>query len=324
MKKNLIISNCRELHEQNFAAYEYISSYNYQLLKILNLNDNVSHELIDINHLGSNLSNLVSFVSDQLPRYLLTLSLSLSKTHKIKDISFWENCIFLYLKDLLASSYFYFELLNRLFRPSDHCLKIATSPSKPPIYGTTGVNDFLYWHATNEGREFYCAEYFRTFYPGHFEESPLLRETFYPIKKDEREGKISVLALNLLRNFTSRRRNNTTKVLVTNARYDHEFSSDLTRYSKNKIVFQDQIPDVAYKFKDCLPIDNDLRGNLISDLLVENNFDKYFLSCLLKTFPYTFAEGFDLAFSFYDAHWNSFGKLESIASETQYQEHALG
>ena len=160
MKANLIVSNCTELWIEDAEKYQFLTE---------NCRDYaIANGLRPEQCLGAPTHMMytqdsINFIDDCLTRLLPVIAERLAQ-HYGHEYSFWNRTLFFYLRDLISSAYTLFEQIESVFDPAIHELHIASLPDKAPIYGVSGtLEDAFYWGITDEGREYYAAEYFRLF-----------------------------------------------------------------------------------------------------------------------------------------------------------------
>lgn len=320
MRVNLVVSNCTELWIEGTEQYQFLTENcrDYALANGVRPEQCLSVPGSRLETQGS-----IEFIESYLTRLLPVIAGKLAQQHGHGD-PFWRRAIFFYLRDLIGSAYTVFEQIETVFDPAAHELRIASLPDKVPLYGVSAtLEDGLYWGITDEGREYYAAEYFRLFYPGTFAELPLRRKQFAltPPQQGTRSivGVIRDVAKAILRRGSSRLR-----VMVTNAQYEQTLAKKMFLRSFGAVSFHHTVPSLKSLFEERYAFDPVLRKQIAQPLTSsQERFEQYLGRCIETSLPWALAEGFDSSYAFYWDFWAGFPGLQYVISENLYQQDAL-
>jgi putative transferase (TIGR04331 family) len=199
------------------------------------------------------------------------------------------------------------------------------------IFGTTGYADFQYWHINDEGRELYAAEYFRTFYPGQFEEKPLVKTAYQEkrqaswLRRLVEKVSRSFSPLAVLCSIAKKIIYNREKVLVVGVAHNNDMAAKLYLRSLGKVNFANSLPSAAYTHDPITQRDGQLRSRVSRAITTDGcRYEKYLSQCIEITLPWIIAEGFEVTYKMYRAYWRSFPKLKYVLAENRYQDDAMG
>jgi len=320
MRANLVVSNCTELWIEDAEKYQFLTENcrDYAIASGVR-----PEQCLSVPRAMVSTHDSINFIDDCLARLLPVIAGCLAQHHGHGD-SFWRRTLFLYLRDLIGSAYTVFEQIEAVFDPAAHTLRIASLPDRVPLYGVSAtLEDGLYWGITNEGREYYAAEYFRLFYPGMLAELPLRRKGFSPPQQGKgtrsTAGAIKGAAKAILKRGGSRLR-----VMVTNAQYEQTLAKKVFLRSLGRASFHHTAPSLKSLFEASYAVDSVLRHSIAAPLTTsQNRFEQYLGRCLETSLPWSLAEGFKRSFAFYQDFWAGFPRLQYLISENLYQQDAL-
>lgn len=322
MKINLVVSNCVELRVEGAEKLQFLTTNCYE--EAIGCQKPPEQWLQTLSHTRDT-KKTIDFIEKYLDECLLVIANKL--LHQFgKDDLFWREVLYFYLRDLVDGAYTIFSQIEEVFDLSKHQLQIASRPEKTPLYGVSGtVQDAFYWGITDEGREYYAGEYFRTFYPGVFEEKAFKRKSFAPNSQDTRTNYKSITPriksyVKYFLNGNSRR----LRVMVTNAQYDSFFGKKTFLRSLGRVSFHHSIPSLEKLYQEFYSYNYELRREIASPLTSSKDRFKHYLGrCLETSLPWSLAEGFERSFTYYNEFWMKFPKLEYLISENLYQHDAL-
>lgn len=320
MKTNLIISNCAELRMDGTDYYQFLDEY---------CRDHaLSNGLAEMQCLMTvskkrTTQDSINFIKTGLERYLPVVAERLANIHH-QPIEFWRRAVFIYLRDLIGSTQTMFEQLESVFDPNKHQLHIASLPNRVPLFSIGAPQeDSLYWGVSDEGREYYAAEYFRCFYPGQFSEIAL-KLTIQPPVLSNKCRKVFGGGVKKLIKYLLTANNCQLRVLVYNIKFDRLLALKLLLSSYGKVSFFHKIPNPFENDSGHYAMDPIMRMYIAQPLIESQlKYEQYLGKCLQTSLPWCLAEGFSSSFEFYRNYWNSFPRLKYVVAEAMYQEDAL-
>ena len=320
MKINLVVSNCTELWIEGADRIQFlIEDCRDQALA---RGSRPAQCLISPWPM-TDTQGSIDFIEGCLTKCLLLVAGKLAEHHG-HGVAFWKQVIFFYLRDLIGSAYTIFAQIEGVFDPAVHDLRIAALPDKIPLYGGgSTIEDALYWGITDEGREYYAAEYFRTFYPGMFPELPLSRKGFGITPTGTAPSSVVATIKNAVKERLRRRRRRL-RVMVVNAQYDLGLARRVFLRSLGRVSLYHTVPSLESLFEETYILDSDLRKDVAAPLASsQDRFEQYLGHCLETSLPWSLAEGFKCSYAFYREFWATFPRLQYVISENMYQHHAL-
>lgn len=288
MTINLIISRCKELRIDGASAHLYLEPF----CEVEDESDLIQKEYAEPAFESYSAKHARNFVNSRVELYLPALIEVLGEIHGFKNNEFWRRSLSFYLRDLIGVTHYFFTTLEKTFDAKKHTLNIAKKPSQMAIYGTTGPDDFQYWHINDEGRELYAAEYFRTFYPGRFEEQKLVKTAYQEIRHGTWLGRLiekvkrNISPLMIVFNIAKKIIHNREKVLVVGVAHSIDIEAKLYLRSLGKVSFENHLPAPSSTFDPKTQRDCELRGRVSRVISMDEcRYEKYLRQCIETTLP---------------------------------------
>lgn len=268
----------------------------------------------------------VNAIENKINLYLPKIIDRLISLHGIGNQKFWKLTLFFYIKDLIAVTHHYFNLIETAFDPSVHELNIAKLPEAPPMIGMQGLTDISFWHVFPQGVEYFIGEYFRLFYSKKYKEVAVQK----PNIKLKAVRKISIFqkfnSENLL-NFAYRKItthfHKRVSVIICNSQVGTWNALKLFLISKGRVLNVHLI-NPENDGSDSRTFNLEIRDVLTKPFDDTNNkYEQYLCKCLQSSFPWNLAEGFSDTYINHENFWKNFPNLNTVISEIMYQENSM-
>ena len=323
-RKNLIFSDCTTLHITNL-----VDKCDLGKLIDIDYDESITETTkLKIREL-TDAKSLVDTVENKINLFLPKLIHRFAIAHNIRDVSFWKQALFFYLKDLIGATHWYFTLIEAVYDPTLHELNIAKLPEHPPLVGACMSIDPEYSHVHPQGAEYYVGEYFRLFYSGKHKEIALneVSDNLSDLKKDKSINKnwptinyiLTATYAWLVSHFFYKR----ARVVICNVQADIWYLWSLLVNSHGKVVAVAP-PSFLPPKTQLRKINTKLRKFISSPPpRMRDRYECYLYACLENSLPWSLAEGFDTLYSGYNEFWSKFENLKFVLSEIYYQEHSI-